>query len=120
MCENKLNTTDPYKRLFYFFSDKINVKTMSLNEQIREAQERKRLAEERAALEEERLATLQRAKLLEERLAALGQDGSSSGEKSKEREGEDSDIECLGEHTKEINYHGINTEWHPLQKKLIR
>ena len=94
---------------------------MSLNEQIRDAQERKRLAEERAALEEERLATLQRAKLLEERLAALGQDGStSSGEKSKEREGEDSDVECLGEHTKEINYHGINTEWHPLQKKLIR
>ena len=103
------------------FSDKTNVKTMSLNEQIREAQERKRLAEERAALEEERLATLQRAKLLEERLAALGQDGSTlSGEKSKEREGEDSDVECLGEHTKEINYHGINTEWHPLQKKLIR
>ena len=103
------------------FSDKTYVKTMSLNEQIRDAQERKRLAEERAALEEERLATLQRAKLLEERLAALGQDGSmSSGEKSKEREGEDSDVECLGEHTKEINYHGINTEWHPLQKKLIR
>ena len=103
------------------FSDKTNVQTMSLNEQIREAQERKRLAEERAALEEERLATLQRAKLLEERLAALGQDGStSSGEKSKEREGEDSDVECLGEHTKEMNYHGINTEWHPLQNKLIR
>ena len=80
---------------------------MSLNEQIRDAQERKRLAEERAALEEERLATLQRAKLLEERLAALGQDGStSSGEKSKEREGEDSDVECLGEHTKEINVKG--------------
>ena len=71
----------------------------------------------RAALEEERLAALQRAKQLEERLAALGQDGSTS---SKEREGEDSDIECLGEHAKEIDYHGTNTEWHPLQKKLIR
>ena len=106
--------------LFFFFSDKTYVKTMSLNEQIREAQERKRLAEERAALEEERLATLQRAKLLEERLAALGRGGPSSGEKSKDGEGEDSDIECLGEHAKEINYHGTNTEWHPLQNQLIR
>ena len=100
------------------FSDKTHGKSMSLNEQIRKAQERKRLAEQRAALEEEHLASLQRAKLLEDKLAALGQGGSSSGEKSKE--GEDSDIECLGEHAKEINYHGTNSEWHPLQKKLIR
>ena len=91
---------------------------MSLNEQIRDAQERKRKAEVRAALEEERLAKLLEAKLIEEKLAALGQSGSSSGEKGKD--GEDSDIECLGEHAKEINYHGTNSEWHPLQNKLIR
>ena len=91
---------------------------MSLNEQIREAQERKRKAEVRAALEEERLAKLLEAKLIEDKLAALGQGGSSSGEKSKD--GEDSDIECLGEHATEINYHGTNSEWHPLQNKLIR
>lgn len=119
MCENKLNATS-VSMFVLIFSDETYVKTMSLNEQIREAQERKRLAEERAALEEERLATLQRAKLLEERLAALGQGGSLSGEKSKDGEGEDSDIECLGEHAKEINYHGTNAEWHPLQSRLIR
>ena len=88
---------------------------MSLSAQILEAQERKRLAGERAALEEERLATLQRAKLLEERLALLGESGSGGNQ-----EQEDSDIECLGEHATEINYHGTNSEWHPLQNKLIR
>ena len=96
---------------------------MSLSEQIREAQERKRLAEERAALAEEHLATLQRAKLLEERLAVLGQGGSggsAGGEKNKCGEGNDSDIEILGERAREINYHGTNPEWHPLQDKLIR
>ena len=84
---------------------------MSLSAQILEAQERKRLAEERAALEEERLATLQRAKLLEERLALLG---------GGNQEEEDSDIECLGEQATEFNFHGTSTEWHPLQKHLIR
>ena len=98
---------------------------MSLSEQIREAQERKRLAEERAALAEEHLATLQRAKLLQERLAVLGQGGSggsAGGEKNKCGEGNDSesDIEILGERAKEIVYHGTNPEWHPLQDKLIR
>ena len=93
---------------------------MSLSEQIREAQERKRLAEERAALAEEHLATLQRAKLLQERIAVLGQGGSAGGEKNKCGEGNDSDIEILGERARKINYHGTNPEWHPLQDKLIR
>ena len=88
---------------------------MSLSAQILEAQERKRLAEERAALEEERLATLKRAKLLEERLALLGASGSDGNQ-----EQEDSDIECLGEQATEFNFHGTSTEWHPLQKHLIR
>ena len=88
---------------------------MSLSAQILEAQERKRLAEERAALEEERLATLKRAKLLEERLALLGAPGSDGNQ-----EQEDSDIECLGEQATELDFHGTSTEWHPLQKHLIR
>ena len=88
---------------------------MSLSAQILEAQERKRLAEERAALEEERLATLQRAKLLEERLALLGASGSGGNQ-----EQDDSDIECLGEQATEFDFHGTSTEWHPLQKHLIR
>ena len=119
MCENKWNSKS-VSTLALLFSDKTNGRTMDLNEQIREAQERKRKAEKLAALEEEHLAALQRAKEIKEKLTALGQGGSSTGEKSKDGEGEDSDIECLGEQAKEINYHGTNSEWHPLQEKLIR